>query len=217
MSDYVPTIGLEIHAQLDTATKLFCDSANDPNTDEPNVHVCPVCLGYPGTLPTINKKAVKDVLRVGKAISGDLADYTEFDRKNYFYPDIPKGYQISQYAYPLVSGGGLAGVDITRVHLEEDTGTSQHKEDRSLVNFNRAGVPLLELVTEPVIESGERAAEFGQELQLLLQALGASKARMEKGEMRVEANISLAKTASDSLGDKVEIKNLNSFQAVRRS
>lgn len=209
---YTPTIGLEIHAELKTDTKMFCSSKNDPNETEPNVNVCPVCMAHPGTLPVINKKAVGHVLRVGVAIGADLADFTEFDRKNYFYPDMPKGYQISQYKYPLVSGGSLTGIDITRIHLEEDTARSSHKGDSSLVNFNRAGVPLMELVTEPVIKSSEEAVKFAKELRLLLRYLGVGDANMEKGEMRVEANISVSKT--DTFGTKVEVKNLNSFKSV---
>lgn len=214
--NYTPTIGLEIHAELKTLTKMFCNSKNDPDEKEPNKNVCPVCMGHPGTLPTINKEAVKHVLKVGVALGGELADFTEFDRKNYFYPDIPKGYQISQYKYPLVKGGSLNDVLITRVHLEEDTATSVHdKGDYSLVDFNRAGVPLMELVTEPVIKSAEQAASFAKELQLLLQYLGVGEANMEKGEMRVEANISVSK--DDTLGTKVEVKNLNSFKAVEKA
>lgn len=215
MSNYKATIGLEIHAELKTETKMFCDSKNDPNHEEPNVHVCPICMGHPGTLPTINKKAVEQVCRVGAAVDGEIADFTEFDRKNYFYPDIPKGYQISQYKYPLVSGGKLAGVDITRIHLEEDTARSSHKGNESLVDFNRAGVPLMELVTEPVIHTAEEASHFARELQLLLRTLGVSDANLEKGEMRIEANISISDT--DELGTKVEVKNLNSFRSVERA
>src|SRR3989344_9068235 len=154
MSDYSLTIGLEIHAELATRTKMFCNSKNDTDESRPNANICPVCLGYPGTLPVINKEAVWRVLRLGTAIGGEIADYTEFDRKNYFYPDIPKGYQISQYKLPLVKGGSLASVAITRVHLEEDTAKSIHNEKgESLLDFNRAGVPLMELVTEPVIRN----------------------------------------------------------------
>jgi aspartyl-tRNA(Asn)/glutamyl-tRNA(Gln) amidotransferase subunit B len=212
---YRPTIGLEVHAELTTRTKMFCDSANDPDETRANVNVCPVCLAHPGTLPTVNKSAVKHVLRVGSALGGTLAGYSEFDRKSYFYPDIPKGYQISQYAYPLVSGGTLADVAITRVHLEEDTARSSHGNEASLVDFNRAGVPLMELVTEPVIHDAETAGKFARELQLLLRTLGASHANLEKGEMRIEANISVSK--DDALGTKVEVKNLNSFRSVERA
>ncbi len=218
MSKYIPTIGLEIHAELNTNSKMFCCCKNDPNETEPNVNVCPICLGHPGTLPVLNKKAIKLVLQIGQAINAEIADYTEWDRKNYFYPDIPKGYQISQYKYPLVRGGNIHGVDLTRIHLEEDTGTSIHdRGDYSLINFNRAGVPLMELVTEPAIHSSKQAVEFAKELQLLLRYLGASEANMEKGEMRVEANISIAPEGADKLGTKVEVKNLNSFKTVERA
>ncbi len=213
---YGLTIGLEIHAELKTQTKMFCDSKNDSDEEQPNVNICPICMGHPGTLPTINKEAVKHVLKVGTAVGGTLADFTEFDRKNYFYPDIPKGYQISQYKFPLVSGGMLAGVELTRVHLEEDTGKNMHVGDASLIDYNRAGVPLMELVTEPVIHSAEQAVAFAKELQLLLRYLGVAEANMEKGEMRVEANISVS-TDPKKFGTKVEVKNLNSFRAVERA
>lgn len=215
---YYPTIGLEIHAEMSTHSKMFCGCKNDPNEERPNVNVCPVCMAHPGTLPVINKQAVENVIKVGLALNATIAtEFTEFDRKNYFYPDIPKGYQISQYKFPIVSGGELAGVQITRVHLEEDTGNSKHdRGDFSLVDYNRAGVPLMELVTEPVIHDAETAAKFGKELQTLLQYLGVSEANMEKGEMRVEANISLSDTP-DTFGTKVEVKNLNSFRSVERA
>ncbi len=213
---YRPTIGLEIHAELNTRTKMFCNSANDPDEARPNTNVCPVCLAHPGTLPVINREAVRHVLRLGTAIGGTLADYSEFDRKSYFYPDIPKGYQISQYEHPLVSGGTLCGVVITRVHLEEDTARSQHSADRTLVDFNRAGIPLMELVTEPVIHDAETAGAFARELQLLLRTLGAGEANLEKGEMRIEANVSVS-PEEGVFGTKVEVKNLNSFRSVERA
>ena len=225
MNDYFLTVGLEIHAELSTKTKMFCDSKNDTDESRPNINACPICLGYPGTLPVINFEAVRKVLRLGVAVGGEIADYTEFDRKNYFYPDIPKGYQISQYANPLVKGGELAGVKLTRVHLEEDTAKSTHdKNEESLLDFNRAGIPLMELVTEPVIKTPEAAANFARELQLLLRYLDISGANMEKGEMRVEANVSVAKVRPldsefprSDLGTKVEIKNLNSFKIVEKA
>ena len=217
-SKYVTTIGLEIHAELNTASKMFCACKNDPDEEKPNANVCSVCLGHPGTLPVLNKQAISSVLKVGVAVNGIIADFTEWDRKNYFYPDIPKGYQISQYAYPLVSGGTLAGVELERIHLEEDTAQSTHDtHEKSLVNFNRAGVPLMELVTKPVIHDAATAVRFAKELQLLLRYLGAGEANMEKGEMRVEANISVAtaeNTAAGKFGTKTEVKNLNSFRAV---
>lgn len=216
MSKYKATIGLEIHAELKTKTKMFCDSKNDTHETRPNVNVCPVCMGHPGTLPVVNRDAVKHVLKIGHAVNGTIADFTEWDRKNYFYPDIPKGYQISQYKFPLVSGGEIAGVKITRIHLEEDTAKSTHDTgDHSLVDFNRAGVPLMELVTEPVVHSAEQAVRFAKELQLILRYLGAGDANMEKGEMRVEANISISDT--EKFGTKTEVKNLNSFKAVERA
>jgi aspartyl-tRNA(Asn)/glutamyl-tRNA(Gln) amidotransferase subunit B len=214
--EYRPTIGLEVHAELSTRTKMFCDSANDPDETRPNVNVCPVCLAHPGTLPVINHEAVSHILRMGTAIGGTIADFTEFDRKSYFYPDIPKGYQISQYEYPLVKGGALAGVAITRIHLEEDTARSIHAGGKSLVDFNRAGIPLMELVTEPVIHDAETAGRFARELQLLLRTLGAGEANLEKGEMRIEANISVSHTEG-AFGTKVEVKNINSFRSVERA
>lgn len=205
---YQPTIGLEIHSILKTRTKMFCDSLNDTEEKEPNKNTCPVCLGHPGTLPTINKQAVEAVIRVGLALGGEIAKVSRFDRKNYFYPDLPKGYQISQFNMPLVSGGELLGVRIRRIHLEEDTGRLLHEDGVSLVDFNRAGAPLMELVTEPDIRSGEQALRFAEELQKILRYLGVSDADMEKGQMRVEANVSL------DMGQKVELKNINSFKAV---
>lgn len=219
---YYPTIGLEIHAELKTQTKMFCACKNDPDEEKPNVNVCPVCMAHPGALPVPNKKAIENVIKVGLAINGKIADFTEFDRKNYFYPDIPKGYQISQYKYPIVSGGHLSDMDVTRIHLEEDTANNKHdRGDFSLIDFNRAGVPLMELVTEPhtfedAEETAKVASRFAKELQLILWYLGVSEANMEKGEMRVEANISISSDPK-VLGTKVEVKNLNSFRSVERA
>ena len=211
---YTPTIGLEIHAELKTNSKMFCGCMNDPHNSKPNIHVCPVCMGHPGTLPVVNQEAVKKTLAFGKAIGATLADYSEFDRKNYFYPDIPKAYQLSQYAFPFVSGGEVLGITLTRAHLEEDTARSQHEgHEGSLVNYNRAGVPLLELVTEPVIKDAETAVGFAKELQLIFRTLDIADAHMEQGGMRVEANISVSK--NESFGTKVEVKNLNSFKSVQ--
>ncbi len=210
---YKTTIGLEVHAELHTKSKMFCGCKNDPHDGEPNAYTCPVCLAHPGSLPVPNEEAIAKVLLFGQAVGAKRANFSEFDRKNYFYPDIPKAYQISQYAFPFLSGGSLCGVELTRVHLEEDTARSQHEHDGvSLVDFNRAGVPLMELVTEPVIHDAETAGKFARELQLLLKTLGISNAQMERGEMRVEANISVSK--DENLGTKVEVKNLNSFKSV---
>ncbi len=216
MSDkYQPTIGLEIHSILKTRTKMFCDSMNEPEEKEPNKNTCPICLGHPGCLPTINRQAVEHVLRVGLALGGKINPVSKFDRKNYFYPDLPKGYQISQYDQPLVLGGELLGVRIRRIHLEEDAGRLLHeipggttKGEASYVDYNRAGVPLMELVTEPDFRSAEQVTEFARELRRILRYLGVSEADMEKGQLRIEANVSL------NMGPKVELKNINSFRAV---
>ena len=219
---YYPTIGLEIHAELKTNTKMFCACKNDPDEEKPNLNICPVCMAHPGALPVINKKAVENVIKVGLALGGEIADFSEFDRKNYFYPDIPKGYQISQYKFPIVSGGHLADFDITRVHLEEDTANNKHdRGDFSLIDFNRAGVPLMELVTEPhsfdnAEDTAKGAVKFAKEFQLVLWYLNVSEANMEKGEMRVEANVSIS-TDPKKLGTKVEVKNLNSFRSAERA
>ncbi len=211
---YIPTIGLEIHAELKTKTKMFCGCKNNPDETHSNMNVCPVCLGHPGTLPTINKEAVALMLKIGMALGGDIAGFSQFDRKSYFYPDLPKGYQISQYEYPIVQKGALNGVRITRVHLEEDAGRLAHADEASLVDFNRAGVPLMELVTEPDIKNADEAVAFATSLRQILRYLGASDADMEKGQMRIEANVSIAPEDAGKLGTKIEVKNINSFKAV---
>jgi len=223
MTKYEPVIGLEIHTELKTKTKMFCACKNDPDERHPNVNICPICTGQPGTLPVINREAVDHVIKVGLALKSKIPETTKWDRKNYFYPDLPKGYQISQYDEPICLGGELDIVEsnkkikITRIHLEEDTGRLIHfgHIGHSLIDFNRAGVPLMELVTEPDLNSGEEASAFAQELQLILRYLGVSDADMEKGQMRVEANLSLKPVGSKELGTKIEVKNLNSFKAVR--
>ncbi len=214
MSDYITTIGLEIHAELHTNSKMWCGCKNDPYEKKPNQNICEVCMAHPGTLPVANHKAIKKVITVGCAVNGTIADFTEFDRKNYFYPDIPKGYQISQYKLPIVVGGKVNGKDLTRIHLEEDTAKSSHdNEGYTLVDYNRAGVPLMELVTEPVIHSAEEAVAFARELQRILRYTGVSEANMEMGQMRIEANISVSKDPS-KFGTKCEVKNINSFASV---
>ncbi len=234
-TNYKPTIGLEIHVELKTKTKMFCSCLNETwkiGQEElaPNKNVCPVCLAHPGTLPVPNLEAIKAVIKAGLALNCQIAEKSKFDRKQYFYPDLPKGYQISQYDQPLCEHGSIEingkKIGITRIHLEEDTGKLSHVSDGTLVDFNRAGVPLMELVTEPDIESGAEAKEFCQELQAIFRELEISDADMEKGQMRCEVNISLSKLKTqltkhkdnkEKLGTKVEIKNLNSFRTVERA
>lgn len=218
---YMTTIGLEIHVELNTKTKMYCSCKNDPFRSSVNSNVCPICLGLPGSLPVVNKKAVLDTIKIGKALDCKIAKLTKWDRKHYFYPDLPKNYQISQFDMPLCQGGYLElpsgkKIKLTRIHLEEDTGKLLHYSGKySLIDLNRAGAPLVELVTEPVIRNGQEARQFCEEYQLILRYLKVSKADMEKGEMRCEANISIS--AGKKLGTKVEVKNLNSFKAVEKA
>ncbi|MEO5617425.1 MAG: Asp-tRNA(Asn)/Glu-tRNA(Gln) amidotransferase subunit GatB [Candidatus Eisenbacteria bacterium] len=225
---YEAVIGLECHIQLDTASKMFCDCPVEFGA-LPNTHTCPVCLGLPGALPRTNRAAVDAALRLGMALGCAIAERSVFARKHYFYPDMPKNYQITQYDRPLCEGGtlpvaGEAGARtfaLTRVHLEEDTGKSFHPErigDRkvSRVDFNRAGVPLLELVTEPVLRSPAEAAAFLTSLRRLVRWLGISGGDMEKGQLRCDANVSIREAGATALGTKTEIKNLNSIKGVER-
>lgn len=220
---YVPVIGMEVHVELKTESKMFCSCKNGLGLEkEPNTNICPVCTGQPGTLPTPNRKAIESVQRAGLALGCELRLHSKFDRKNYFYPDLPKGYQISQYDEPFCERGALPirpgkTVAITRIHMEEDTGKSTHPTgaEYTLVDLNRAGVPLMELVTEPDIDSAEDAKLFCQRLQQVLRYIDISDADMEKGQMRCEVNISLHPEGTEKLsGTKVEVKNLNSFKAV---
>lgn len=229
-------IGLEIHAELKTNSKMFCTCDNDSLNAKPNQNTCPICLGHPGTLPVPNKQAIEWTILTGLALHCKINPESKFDRKNYFYPDLPKGYQISQFDLPLCYEGYMdingKKVLITRIHLEEDTGKSTHPQGKkhTLVDFNRAGTPLMEMVTEPVIESAEQAKIFCQRYQQILRYLEISNADMEKGEMRCEANVSLQEKGkweySDGqikpiggykLNNKVEVKNINSFKAVEKA
>jgi aspartyl-tRNA(Asn)/glutamyl-tRNA(Gln) amidotransferase subunit B len=222
---YKVTIGMEVHAELKTQSKMFCRCVNGLGLEEtPNIHICPVCTAQPGSLPVPNRQAIESVQRVGLALDCELATKSKFDRKNYFYPDLPKGYQISQFDQPFC-GPGVMKVNekdfhITRIHLEEDTGKSNHTKGKNitLIDFNRAGVPLMELVTEPDFDCAEDAKLFCQQLQQILRYLEVSDADMERGQMRCEVNLSLYKEGEDRLsGTRVEVKNLNSFRVVERA
>ncbi|OGE84812.1 MAG: glutaminyl-tRNA synthase (glutamine-hydrolyzing) subunit B [Candidatus Doudnabacteria bacterium RIFCSPHIGHO2_02_FULL_46_11] len=232
MSNYEPVIGLEIHIQLKTKSKLFCASPNSFNVESPNTNICEICTGQPGTLPRLNAEALRKAIMVGLALNCETAKITKFDRKNYFYPDLPKGYQISQFDMPINGKGkvmvGNREIGITRAHLEEDAGkllhelpgsdlkSSQRSDPRmTYVDFNRAGVPLLEVVTEPDFKSPEEAGLFLRQLRSIVRYLDASMADMEKGHLRVDANVSVRKIGETKLPDyKVEVKNMNSFKAV---
>ena len=227
---YEPVIGIEVHCQLKTASKMFCSCSTAYDGAAPNTHCCPVCLGLPGALPTINRAAVEHVLATGIAIEASSPEKTRWERKNYFYPDLPKGYQISQYEIPLTAHGkltfdtseGPVTIGITRAHLEEDTAKLIHANGPdgrrvSLVDFNRSGAPLMEIVTDPDVRSAEQARRYAEELQLLLRAIGASDADMERGQMRVEANVSLRLRGTEPVGTRVEVKNMTSFRSVERA
>ncbi len=220
--DYEAVIGMEVHAQLLTESKMFCRCSADYAAAEPNTHVCPVCLGMPGMLPVINQKAVEYTVMTALALNCQIPEFSKFDRKNYFYPDLPKGYQISQYDLPLSRDGWLEievdgeskRVRIERVHLEEDTAKLFHLGGHSLVDFNRAGVPLMEIVSRPDIRTPEEARQYLTKLRTILRYLGVNSGNMEEGAMRCEANISLRPRGRSELGTKVEVKNLNSFHSV---
>jgi len=220
---YEPIIGIEIHVQLSTRTKMFCGCALSFG-EEPNTRTCPVCLGHPGTLPVTNAQAVHFGLMIAMAFDCEIAPRSIFHRKNYFYPDLPKGYQISQYDIPLATGGRLGDVRIHRVHLEEDAaklvhaGASGriHGAQSSIVDFNRGGTPLVEIVTEPDLRSAAEAAEFGRLLQATLRRMGVSDVNMEEGSLRVDANVSVRPVGETTFGTKTELKNMNSFRFLER-
>jgi aspartyl-tRNA(Asn)/glutamyl-tRNA(Gln) amidotransferase subunit B len=228
---YEAVIGLEVHAQLLTRSKMFCRCSADYTAAKPNDNTCPVCLGLPGVLPVINRQAIEFTVKTALALNCEIPDFTKFDRKNYFYPDLPKGYQISQYDLPLSRNGLLefqldgevVRCGITRVHLEEDTGTMHHAGDvlqsatSSLIDLNRSGVPLMEIVGEPDLRSAEAAREYLRRLRQILIYIGVNDGNLEKGSFRCDANVSLRKPGASEYGVKVEVKNMNSFRAVHRA
>lgn len=243
MKKLTAIIGMEVHVELDTKSKMFCACKNAPHSSEPNTNICPTCVGHPGTLPLPNRQAIVDTVKIGKALGCDIRELSKFDRKHYFYPDLPKAYQISQYDEPIAEHGELtlsfetednirpiAKIGITRAHLEEDTAKLMHSSDNStLVDFNRSGAPLVEIVTDPDFKTALEAKTYCQELRTILRYLGVSSADMEKGQMRCEANVSVQEDGSFdivdgvvivregyTLNNKVEIKNLNSFKAVEK-
>jgi aspartyl-tRNA(Asn)/glutamyl-tRNA(Gln) amidotransferase subunit B len=223
--DYEGVIGLEVHAELVTHSKMFCGCAVVMSDGEPpNSHVCPICAGMPGMLPVINRRAVEMTIMTGLALNCTIEEFNIFARKNYFYPDLPKGYQISQYDYPLCRNGwleiatsrGKRQIGIRRVHLEEDTGKNIHQGDVSLIDFNRSGVPLMEIVSEPDLHTAEEVKAYAEKLRAILRYLGVNTGDMEKGVIRFEPNISIRPAGSTELGTRTELKNLNSFRALER-
>lgn len=217
---YQPIIGLEIHLQLNTKTKAFCNCPNESEAP-PNINICPICVGHPGTLPLLNKAIIEKAILVGLALNCSIQSFSRFDRKHYFYPDLPKGYQISQYHFPICKNGYILldnkeKIDLNRIHIEEDAGKLIHKDIGTYVDLNRAGVPLLEIVTEPVIKSSQSAYDFLTQLKLILDYLNISDCTMEKGSLRCDANISLMQK-NNQFGPKVEIKNLNSFKNIQKA
>ena len=234
---YEAIIGLETHCQLNTQSKIFCNCPTEFDSP-PNTNICPICLGYPGVLPVLNQQVLAAAVKLGLALGGKIASYSKFDRKQYFYPDLPKNYQISQYDLPIVEQGAIEielvdkktkevsrkTIGITRLHMEEDAGKLVHAgSDRlagsthSLVDFNRTGVPLLEIVSEPDLRSGQEAAEYAQELRRLVRYLGISDGNMQEGSLRCDVNISVRPSGQEKFGTKVEIKNMNSFSAIQKA
>src|SRR6266481_4469050 len=224
-TDFEIVIGLEVHSQLLTKSKMFCSCSTDYANAAPNTHVCPICMGMPGVLPVINQQAVAYTIMTALALNCSIPEYSKFDRKNYPYPDLMKGYQISQYDIPLSRNGYLTiehngqqrRIGITRVHLEEDTARLLHHDGYSLIDINRSGTPLMEIVSEPDLRSPEEARLYMQKLREILVYLGVSSGRMEEGSLRCDANISIRPRGQQELGIKTEIKNMNSFCSVERA
>jgi aspartyl-tRNA(Asn)/glutamyl-tRNA(Gln) amidotransferase subunit B len=225
---YLTTIGLEIHLKLNSETKIFCRCKNEQNFDtQPNTHICPVCTGQPGALPLLSQEVVDKAILFGHALNAEIQPFSAFDRKNYFYPDLPMGFQITQFYHPIIKNGTVhyrihnyeeeKAVHIHEAHLESDTAKMIHTETKSLLDFNRAGTPLLEIVTDPDFTSAEEAIEYAKEIQRIARRNNLGDADMEKGQMRVDVNISLRANADAPLGTRVEMKNINTFSAMKRA
>lgn len=225
MTEFEPVIGLEVHAQINTDTKLFCRCSNNSFGKEPNINICPICTGHPGQLPVINEAAVKKGLIAGIALNCKIPNFSKFDRKNYFYPDLPSGFQISQFDKPVAEKGSLkidvegkkVNIGITRLHLENDAGKLTHTSSGTLCDYNRAGSPLMEIVSEPDLRSSKEAVAYAKELQKILRYVGSSDADMEKGMMRFDINVSVRPKGDQKLGTRSEVKNLNSFRSLEKS
>ena len=229
MTRYEAVIGIEIHVELETKTKIFCHTTTEFGGD-PNTHVCPVCLGLPGVLPVLNRQVVAYAIKAGLALNCEIAEYSKFDRKNYYYPDLPKNYQISQYDLPICKNGhleittsqGKKRIGITRIHMEEDAGKLVHQGNittspYSLVDYNRTGVPLIEIVSEPDMRSAEEARAYAEKLRSIIQYAGVSDCRMEEGSLRCDVNVSVRPVGTEEFGTRTEIKNMNSFRSIQRA
>ena len=229
MTRYEAVIGIEIHVELKTNTKIFCHTTTEFGGD-PNTHVCPVCLGLPGVLPVLNRRVVEYAIKAGLALNCEIAEYSKFDRKNYYYPDLPKNYQISQYDLPICKNGhleietsqGKKRIGITRIHMEEDAGKLVHQGNittspYSLVDYNRTGVPLIEIVSEPDMRSAEEARAYAEKLRSIIQYAGVSDCRMEEGSLRCDVNVSVRPVGTEEFGTRTEIKNMNSFRSIQRA
>ena len=224
--EYEPVIGLEIHCRMSTKTKMFCRCSNIIFNELPNSHVCPICMGFPGMLPLINKEAVKKAVKGALALGCSIPPFSKMDRKSYFYPDLPKGYQISQYDLPIsekgkvtiqLSNGSTKDIGITRLHIEDDAGKLTHRDGITLVDFNRSGTPLMEIVSEPDIRSVEEASAYARQLQKIMRYVDASDADMEKGQMRFDINVSIRPKGQKEFGTRSEVKNLNSYRSLEKA
>lgn len=224
--EYEPVIGLEIHCRMSTKTKMFCRCSNIIFNEPPNSHVCPICMGFPGMLPLINEEAVKKAIKGALALGCSIPEFSKMDRKSYFYPDLPKGYQISQYDLPIsekgkvtiqLSDGSVKDIGITRLHIEDDAGKLTHTNGSTLVDFNRSGTPLMEIVSDPDIRSVEEASAYARQLQKVMRYVDASDADMEKGQMRFDINVSIRPKGQKEFGTKSEVKNLNSFRSLEKA